>query len=64
MTRSNDSLLRRAYEQFTSSAAALAVTAVFLFSVNAAAAANAIAAQNVTPSVTILVPTVTIEVVE
>ena len=59
MTRSTDSLLRRAYEQITSSAAALAVTALFLFSVNAAAASHGATKG----SVEILVPTVTIEVV-
>ena len=59
MTRSTESLLRRAYEQLTSSAGALAVTALFLFSVNAAAASHGAAK----PSVEILVPTVTIEVV-
>lgn len=58
MTRSTESLLRRAYEQLTSSAAALAVTALFLFSVNAAAASHGLAKG----SVEILVPTVTIEV--
>jgi hypothetical protein len=58
MTRSTESLLRRVYEQFTSSAAALAMTALFLFSVNAAAASHAAPKG----SVEILVPTVTIEV--
>jgi hypothetical protein len=59
MTRNSESPLRRVYEQITSSAGALAVTALFLFSVNAAAASHGAAK----PSVEILVPTVTIEVV-
>jgi hypothetical protein len=58
MTRSTESLLRRVYEQLTSSAGALAVTALFLFSVNAAAGSHAAPKG----SVEILVPTVTIEV--
>jgi hypothetical protein len=58
MTRSTESLLRRVYEQLTSSAAALALTALFLFSVNAAAASHGAPKG----SVEILVPTVTIEV--
>jgi hypothetical protein len=59
MTRTNSSyLLRRAYEHFTASAAALALTALLFVSVNAEAASH-FAAE---PSVTILVPTVTIEV--
>lgn len=60
MTRTSFSfLLRRAYEQFTASAAAIAVTALLFVSVNAEAASFAASK----PSVTILVPTVTIEVV-
>lgn len=52
-------LLRRAYEHFTASAAAIALTALFLMSVNASAGSRAL-----TPSVSILVPTVEIEVIE
>jgi hypothetical protein len=52
-------LLRRAYEHFTASAAAIAITTLLFVSVNAEAASFATAK----PSVTILVPTVTIEVV-
>lgn len=52
-------LLRRAYEHFTASAAAVAITTLLFVSVNAEAASFAAAK----PSVTILVPTVTIEVV-
>ena len=60
MTRTSFSfLLRRAYEHFTASAAAVAITALLFVSVNAEAASFAAAK----PSVTILVPTVTIEVV-
>ena len=60
MTRTSFSfLLRRAYEQFTASAAAVAITALLFVSVNAEAASFGLAK----PSVTILVPTVTIEVV-
>jgi hypothetical protein len=60
MTRTSFSfLLRRAYEHFTASAAAIAITALLFVSVNAEAASFAAAK----PSVTILVPTVTIEVV-
>jgi hypothetical protein len=58
MTRNFSFLLRRACEHFTASAAALAITALLLVSVNAEAASQ-FAAK---PSVTILVPTVTIEV--
>jgi hypothetical protein len=50
-------LLHRAHEHLISVVAALAITAVMLLSVNAHAAAP----SQVTPSVTILVPTVTIE---
>jgi hypothetical protein len=52
-----DFLLRRAYEHFTASAAAIAITALLLLSVNAEAASYTAAK----PTVTILVPTVTIE---
>ena len=66
MTRQNSVyMLRRAYERVVASLGALTVTALMLFSVNAQAAApNADAYSSVTPSVTILVPTVTIEVVD
>jgi hypothetical protein len=65
MTRSNSvSMLRRAYECVVASLGALSVTALMLFSVNAQAAAPSVTASSVTPSVTILVPTVTIEVVD
>jgi hypothetical protein len=57
MTTSNFALvLRRAHEHLIASAAAIALTAILLVSVNAHAATRAL-----TPSVTILVPTVTIE---
>ena len=59
MTRSSFALLlRRAHEHLIACAAAIAITAVMLVSVNARAAAH----DTLTPSVTILVPTVTIEV--
>jgi hypothetical protein len=59
MTRTNSSyLLRRACEHVTASVAALAITALLLVSVNAEAASQ----FSSKPSVTILVPTVTIEV--
>jgi hypothetical protein len=68
MTRSNSVfLLRRAYEQLVACIGALAVTALMLASVNAQAANPDQAMsldQSVTPSVTILVPSVTIEQVE
>ena len=61
MTRSNSAfLLRRVYECVVSSIGALTVTTLMLVSVNAQAATP----RSVTPSVTILVPTVTIELVE
>jgi len=57
MTSSNFALvLRRAHEHLIASVAAIALTAVLLVSVNANATTHAL-----TPSVTILVPTVTIE---
>lgn len=60
MTRlSSAFLLRRAWEQATASAAALAVTAAFLLTMNAHAGN-----RTLTPSVTMLVPTVEIEVVD
>jgi uncharacterized protein (DUF2252 family) len=60
MTRSHfASMLRRAHEHLIASAAAVAITAIMLLSVNTHAAARV----SVTPSVTILVPQVTIELV-
>ena len=65
MTRSNSVfMLRRAYERVVASLGALTVTALMLFSVNAQAAPLADTHSSVTPSVTILVPTVTIELVD
>jgi hypothetical protein len=66
MTRSNSVyLLRRVYENTVSSLGALAVTTLLVASVNAQAASpSKEAAATVTPSVTILVPSVTIEPVE
>lgn len=66
MTRSNSVfLLRRAYEHVVASLGALAVTALMLAGVNAQAALPQVESANaVTPSVTILVPSVTIEPVE
>jgi hypothetical protein len=62
MTHSNSVfVLRRAYEKVVASLGALAVTALVVASVNTQAAT---ARQDVTPSVTILVPSVTIEAVE
>ena len=59
MTRSNiDFMLRRAYEHLVASVAAVAVTALLLISINA----HASTAASLKPSVSILVPTVTIEV--
>ena len=52
-------LLRRVYESVTASAAAIAITVLAFGSVNAEAASFGAAK----PSVTILIPTVTIEVV-
>lgn len=65
MTRSNSSafMLRRAYEHFVSSVGAIAVTSLLLAGVNAQAT-QVPQTDSVTPSVTILVPTVTIETVE
>jgi hypothetical protein len=58
MTRFDiDFVLRRAYEHATACAAALALTTVMMLSVSANAASH----RGLTPSVTILVPTVTIE---
>ena len=59
MNRSKFSyLLHRAHEHLIASVAAIAVTAVMLVSVNVHAATHSL----LKPSVTILVPTVTIEV--
>lgn len=65
MTRSNanEFMLRRAYERFVSSLGALAVTSLMLAGVNAQAT-QAPANSSLKPSVTILVPTVTIETVD
>jgi hypothetical protein len=61
MTRSNTVfMLRRAYEHFVAGIGALALTALVLISVETHAAAS----RSVTPSVSILVPTVTIETVD
>jgi hypothetical protein len=58
MTRSNSAfMLRRAYEHLVAGVAAIALTALVLVSVETHAAT----ARSVTPSVSILVPTVTIE---
>jgi hypothetical protein len=66
MTRSNSVfLLRRVYEHVVASIGALAVTALLVASVNARAAnTSEDVAAAVTPTVTILVPSVTIEPVE
>jgi len=58
-TYSNEFMLRRAYECLVSSLGAIALTALLLVSVDARAATNTLK-----PSVTILVPTVTIEAVD
>jgi hypothetical protein len=62
MTRNTSSLLRRAYEHFVASVAALAVTGLMLVSVNAHAA-NALkpSVSILVPTVEVLVPSVTIE---
>jgi hypothetical protein len=61
MTRLNfDFMLRRAYEHFVASAGAIAVTVLLLMSVDARAETH----RSLTPSVTILVPTVAIEVLD
>jgi len=66
MTRSNSVfLLRRVHEHVVASLGALAVTALMVASVDAQAANPRVADTTaVTPSVTILVPSVTIEPVE
>ena len=53
-------LLRRAYEHLTASAAAIALTVLALMTVNAHASDT----RKLTPSVTIQVPTVEIEVLD
>jgi hypothetical protein len=53
-------LLRRAYEHLTASAAAIALTVLAVMTVNAHASDN----RKLTPSVTIQVPTVEIEVLD
>ena len=61
MTRSNSAfLLRRVYQHVIAGAGALVLTSLVLFSVQTQAATP----RSVTPSVTILVPTVTIEAVD
>ena len=60
MTRTSSAfLLRRAYEHLTAVAAAIALTVLILMTVNAHAGN-----RTVTPSVTIQVPTVEIEVLD
>jgi hypothetical protein len=60
MTRPSSAfLLRRAYEHLTASAAAVALTFIMLMTVNAHAGN-----RSVTPSVTIQIPTVEIEVLD
>jgi hypothetical protein len=54
-------MLRRAYQHLVSGVGAMALTALVLFSVETQAATPR---TDLTPSVTILVPTVTIEIVE
>ena len=60
-THTHDFLLRRVYEHFVSSLGAVALTALLLVSVDSRAAGMQ---HTLTPSVTILVPTVTIEAVD
>ena len=67
MTRSDSSefMLRRAYERFVASLGAIAVTSLLLASVNAHATMDVTTTTTtLQPSVTILVPTVTIETVD
>ena len=65
MTRITVYMLRRTYEHVVASLGAIALTALMVASVNAQAAApEPVSANSVTPSVTILVPTVTIEPVD
>jgi hypothetical protein len=62
MTRSSSAfLLRRAYEHLIAGAGAVALTMVLLLSVDARADSHS--NRSVVPSVTILVPTVEIEVI-
>ena len=64
MTRTNNvSVVQRAYEGVVSSVSALTLTALMLVTVNTQAATPR-QAPSITPSVTILVPTVTIEPVD
>jgi hypothetical protein len=64
MTRPSSAfLLRRAYEQLLASAGAVALTLLLVLSVDARAAARAVSQRTVTPSVTIQIPTVEIEVI-
>ena len=61
MTRSNSFyMLRRVYQHIIAGAGALVLTSLVLFSVETHAATQ----TSVKPSVTILVPTVTIEAVD
>jgi hypothetical protein len=58
-------MLRRAYERFVASLGAIAVTSLLLASVNAHATMDVTTTTTtLQPSVTILVPTVTIETVD
>jgi len=64
MTRSSSVfLLRRAYEHLTASAGALGLTILLLLSVDARAASHRTVTPRVTPTVTIEIPTVEIEVI-
>ena len=64
MTRSSSAfLLRRAYEHLIAGAGAVALTMVLLLSVDARADNDSHSSRSVVPSVTILVPTVEIEVI-
>ncbi|HET7812607.1 MAG TPA: hypothetical protein VFL16_18690 [Steroidobacteraceae bacterium] len=60
MTLDTSAFLRRTYEHLAAGVAALVVTALLLVTLNTAHAATP---RDVTPSVSILVPTVTIEAV-
>jgi len=65
MTRSNFVFaLHRASERVVASVGALALTALMLMSVNTQASSPTTSPNGYKPSVTILVPTVTIEVVD
>lgn len=62
MTRNISFLVRRAYEHFVASVAALGLTALMLVSVSAhAATAHKPSVSILVPTVEVLVPTVTIE---